>query len=209
MKELREDGHEYHHDDYIKSDLTFDEDGFIYESTKESEVMGKWEGPLMERCAEIVNHNNGDILEIGFGMGIFATKAYSLGVSSYTIVEIHPQVLERLYEWAKDKPEVIIIEGDWIENLDKIKSRKYDGIYFDTHMDDGRPKFRKLVVDECIKEDGVFGYYTMSDYDTYKYGEDLQQESVTLYPGKNAWFQNATEITLLASFVKHPLKLNI
>ena len=207
MEELRDDNQKICNDDYINAELTFSEK-FIYESTTKSEVMGKWEQPLMERFAELVNHNSGDILEIGFGMHLFADKCYSMGVNTYTIVEMHPQVIERLKEWAKDKPEVIIIEGDWTKNLDKIKERKYDGIFFDTHMDDGRPYFRDLVVNDCIKEDGSFGYFTMTDLDTFKYGEDLQQEEVMLSPGFDSWY-NCDKGILLTSHIKYPLKVNI
>ena len=35
-------------------------------------VMMSWEHPLMKKHAEVVCRNSGDILEIGFGMGISA-----------------------------------------------------------------------------------------------------------------------------------------
>ena len=35
-----------------------------------AEVMMSWEKPMMKKHAEIVTENGGDILEIGFGMGI-------------------------------------------------------------------------------------------------------------------------------------------
>ena len=34
------------------------------------EVMMDWEDSIMEKSAEFICHNKGDILEIGFGMGI-------------------------------------------------------------------------------------------------------------------------------------------
>ena len=38
----------------------------------QAEVMMDWEAPIMEKAAEFICHNKGDILEIGFGMGICA-----------------------------------------------------------------------------------------------------------------------------------------
>ena len=203
--EIRPDGNTYKGDALINAEYTFKGDDYIYESASGSEVMGKWETPLMERYAEIVNHNSGDILEIGYGLGLFANKCYSLGVKSYTIVEFHPQVLERLKIWAEDKPEVTVISGDWAKNLEEIKSKKYDSIFFDTHMDDNRPYFRELVVNDCIKEDGIFAYFTMGDEDTFKYGLNLKQENVTVRPGLKSWF-SCIEGQLPASYIKYPLR---
>jgi hypothetical protein len=49
--------------------LTFN-DTKIIDSSTNGEVMMSWEAPIMEKCAEFVCYNSGDILEIGFGMGI-------------------------------------------------------------------------------------------------------------------------------------------
>jgi hypothetical protein len=96
-------------------------------------VMHEWEYPLMKAKADFVCQNRGDILEFGFGMGISATYIQYYNVNSHTICEIHPQILEKLYEWAKDKPNIIILEGDWIDNVKNFT--KYDGILFDTHRE--------------------------------------------------------------------------
>ena len=64
------------------------------------EVMMDWEAPIMEKSAEYVCHNKGDVLEIGFGMGICADYIQAQGVNSHTIVEIHPQIIDKLKIWA-------------------------------------------------------------------------------------------------------------
>ena len=92
-----------------------------------------WEAPIMEKCAEYICHNKGDILEIGFGMGICADYIQAQEVNSHTIIEIHPQILERLNAWASGKSNVTVIEGDWA-NLSL--SGTYDGIFLDTFADD-------------------------------------------------------------------------
>ena len=104
----------------------------IQMGTKET-VMHSWEKPIMEAKADFVCGNGGHILELGFGMGISATTIQSHNIKSHTICEIHPQIIKNLKEWAKDKSNVIILEGDWYDNIDKMK--KYDGILFDTHKD--------------------------------------------------------------------------
>ena len=53
------------------------------------EVMMSWESPIMEASAEWVCSGGGDILEIGFGMGISASFIQQQNISSHTIVESH------------------------------------------------------------------------------------------------------------------------
>ena len=91
-------------------------------------VMHKWEHPIMKVKADFVCQNGGDIIEFGFGMGISANYIQKHNIKSHTICEINPQILETLYIWAQDKPNVTILEGDWYDNIDKMG--KYDGILF-------------------------------------------------------------------------------
>ena len=72
--------------------------GYIHTEEPNTEVMGDWEIPLMRKHAEVCCYTSGgDILEIGFGMGLFANEVQRIGVKSHTIVEIHPQILKNLY----------------------------------------------------------------------------------------------------------------
>ena len=97
------------------------------------EIMHEWEYPIMQKKAEWVCTNGGDIIEFGFGMGISATLIQSYNIHSHTICENHPQVLEKLYEWAHNKPNVTVLEGDWYDNRNQME--KYDGVLFDTFKD--------------------------------------------------------------------------
>ena len=164
---------------YINSKLTIQPD-IIRTDYDGSEVMGVWEKPLMYRYAELVNQSQGHILEVGFGLGLFASRCHQIGCKSYTIVESHPDILPYLFEWSKDKPEVSVIAGDWHDCLEEINSQKYDSIFFDTHLDPSRPKFRSLVVDQSLDNNGVFGYFTMGDGDVFEYGDKLQTETMKL-----------------------------
>jgi spermidine synthase len=131
------------------------------------EVMHVWEHPLMKKHADIVCQFGGDILEIGFGMGISANYIQSNNIKSHTIVEFHPQVIEKLIQWSKDKPNVRIIEGDWFEKLEEICSMKYDGIFFDTHLDPNVYFLVESVVNRCLKEGGVFSWFSPYGYPVY------------------------------------------
>ncbi len=117
-------------------------DDKIHDITNDREVIMLWEQPIMKRCADIVCHNRGDILEIGFGMGICSTEIQKQSPKSHTIVENHPQILPELKIWSKNK-NVTIIEGDWWDVKDKFN--KYDGIFIDTYNDKNYLKFGSLV----------------------------------------------------------------
>ena len=56
------------------------------------QVMQSWELPLMKKLAKIVTQNGGDILEIGYGMGISAREIIKCGCKSYTVIEAHPKI---------------------------------------------------------------------------------------------------------------------
>lgn len=113
-------------------------------------VMHSWETPIMKKMAEWVCARGGDVLEIGFGMGIASDFIQTHNVNSHTICENHPDVLEKLTEWSKDKDNVKIVEGDWYKNRDVFT--KYDGILFDTFDDMYIEKFKSETVYQLSKE---------------------------------------------------------
>lgn len=96
------------------------------------EVMMDWERPLMQRMADEVCHNRGDVLEVGFGMAICAGMIQQYEPRSHTIIECHPQVLERLHHWASDRPGVRIVEGMWQDVIGDLADERFDGITWDT-----------------------------------------------------------------------------
>lgn len=80
-------------DEWMKSPAIFTEDRLIIAGRK---VMEKWETDYMKMLASIVTKNGGNILEIGFGLGI-ATHFIQQNkkVTSHTILECHPDVIKR------------------------------------------------------------------------------------------------------------------
>jgi protein arginine N-methyltransferase 2 len=131
------------------TDRIIDEDGII--------IMMSWEDSMMKKHAEIICRNGGDILEIGFGMGISAAHIQNQDIKSHTIIEIHPEVARRARKWAKDKPAVIIIEGDWYDVIDDLKT--YDGIFYDAELDPNMRKFCKCATEKLLKKDGIFSFF--------------------------------------------------
>ena len=125
-------------DSYLSSSLTFHSDKITtkLEEFGEEEViiMMDWEHPVMSASAAYVTEGGGDILEIGFGMGISAGYIQSHSISSHTIIENHPQIIEKLKTWSNGKSNINIISQSWADVIGS--SERYDGIFYDTDMDD-------------------------------------------------------------------------
>ena len=120
---------------YISSDLIFESDKITYvnSSNQTLEVMMDWEDTIMSASAAYVCEGGGDILEIGFGMGISATYIQSHTINSHTIIENHPDIITKAQAWAADKSNVTIIEGSWFDIKDTLST--YDGLFYDTWGD--------------------------------------------------------------------------
>lgn len=157
--------------------LVFTKDSIYLKDNPEEFVMMDWERSVMKKHAEIVCRKGGDILEIGFGMGISATYIQEFGCNSHTIVEYHPVVYENLLEWASDKPNVIPIFGNWEIKSPYIKKRSYDGIFYDPYNFTQTNSFRNLVID-VIKPGGVFSYFEAMGKDVFKFGPKLKLEEI-------------------------------
>ena len=152
--------------------------------SKGIEVMMDWESSIMEKSAEFVCHNKGDVLEIGFGMGICANYIQAQGVNSHTIVEIHPTIFDKLQAWANGKSNVTIIRGDWytVSGLGT-----YDGIFLDTFGDDNLDKFKEFALSK-IKSGGKITYWNNEEkeYNPYSF-DSISYDRVSVNPDENMY----------------------
>ena len=161
--------------------LTFEDDKIRADDF--TEVMMRWEAPIMEKSGEYVCESKGDILEIGFGMGICSDYIQAQDVNSHTIVEIHPQILEKLNKWAEDKDNVTIIEGDW----SSVELGTYDGIFLDTFGDENLSKFKDFALSKT-KSGAKVTYWNNYIYAKDEFGFDgIAFEEVTVSPDNNLY----------------------
>ncbi|CAI5995163.1 unnamed protein product [Closterium sp. NIES-64] len=128
-------------------------------------VMMKWEGALMQAHAQAICQQGGDILNIGFGMGIIDTAIAARigqsegGIRSHTIVEAHPDVIARMKgEGWHEREGVRVVEGRWQDVLPQLG--QYDGIFFDTYgeyYDDLREFHSHLP--QLLKPSGLYSFF--------------------------------------------------
>ena len=166
--------------------LTFEDDKITTNDGRE--VMMSWETPIMEKSAEYICESKGDILEIGFGMGICSDYIQAQGVNSHTIVEIHPQIIERLKVWAEDKDNVTIVEGDW----SAVNLNTYDGIFIDTYGDESWNSFKNFALAKG-KSGAKVTYWNSKAEENNEYSFDnISFERVLAIPDDNNYFNSNT-----------------
>lgn len=136
------------------------------------QVMQAWEHPYMAKLAEIAGEARGDVLEIGFGMGISASAIQDREVRSHTIIECHPDVQRRFAEWRAGYGDraIELIEGKWQDRLDGLG--RFDAVLFDAYPLNEREWTEHYVNDVTyarhffeaaarhLRKDGVFTYYS-------------------------------------------------
>tara|TARA_Y100000310_G_scaffold93976_1_gene91631 strand:- start:4230 stop:4781 length:552 start_codon:yes stop_codon:yes gene_type:complete len=162
--------------------LTFEDDKIIADGGME--VMMSWEAPIMEKSAEYICQNKGDILEIGFGMGICSDYIQAQNVNSHTIVEIHPQIIEKLRIWAEGKNNVTIVEGDWYA-VDGLTA--YDGIFFDTFADNSLDKFKEFALSKSKPDSKVTYWNNFTDNRNKHEFDDVSFEEISITPTDNSY----------------------
>ena len=151
------------------TELVINENVIYVKGNPRKVVMDKGSKGLMELYSIIVSQNRGDILDVGFGMGFSANKLYE-NCDSYTCIEVNYDVYKKALEWAKDKPNVTLHFGDWINVIPEMELRgiKFDGIFMDTYDDinhDYFEKYAKLVSNQnCILS--MFNYFACRDKNT-------------------------------------------
>lgn len=113
----------------------------------------------MEKAAIKICENGGDILNVGYGLGIIDNYISQQNPNSHHIIELHPQ----LHQNALNSGYSNVYLGDWrdiIKNF-KTQNKKFNGIYFDTHnlgILDEWLDFTKEV-DNILKPGGVYSYF--------------------------------------------------
>ena len=174
---------------YINKTLIFEDNKIYYEnSSMILEVMMDWEDDIMKASANYVCENEGDVLEIGFGMGISANYIQANNINSHTIVENHPQIIEKLKTWAQNKPNVNIIEGDWYDVKDSLST--YDGIFYDTWGEEDWSRFATVLPLLTKPGTKVTWWNNNVDESTIHSIDGVEYETISVDPPSNCYFNS-------------------
>jgi protein arginine N-methyltransferase 2 len=158
LKSREEQGDAPINSEYLESTIQYDGDNLIDDSTGDA-VMMTWETPLMVHHAKDVCWNRGDVVNIGFGMGIVDTEIQKHSPKSHTIIEAHPDVYKQMIRkgWGS-KPGVRVVFGRWQDVIDDLGP--FDGIFFDTYgeyYEDMQMLHTRLP--KLLKPHGVYSFF--------------------------------------------------
>ena len=171
---------------YISQSLVFNKSNIVFEDT--NYVMMDWEDPLMSSSAAYVCENGGDILEIGFGMGISANYIQSHTINSHTIIENHPDMIPKAQAWAADKSNVTIIEGSWYDIKDSLST--YDGLFMDTYGDKNMNNFSSSL-SSFMKEGGKATWWnSITGSNNFYNIPDVTYDIYNVTPPTNQYFNH-------------------
>ena len=174
---------------YLDKTLVFEENKIYYEDGGMIlEVMMDWEDDIMKASADYICVNGGDILEIGFGMGISANYIQANSINSHTIIENHPQIIEKLKAWAQDKPNVTIIEGDWYDVKDSLLT--YDGIFYDTWGEEDWSRFATALLPLTKSGTRVTWWNNNIDKSTIHDIDGVGYDVINVNPPSNCYFNS-------------------
>ena len=178
---------------YLSSSLTFhshkitcvvDEYG-----DEQVEIMMDWEHPIMSASAAYITQGGGDILEIGFGMGIASNYIQSHSISSHTIIDPHPQIVEKAVEWVNGKSNVTIISQSWADVTGSLGT--YDGIFYDTSYDDKHNLFSSSL-SELTKTGTKFSVFNSYSSETNIFNLEMSYRQINVSAPNSAsqYFNN-------------------
>jgi protein arginine N-methyltransferase 2 len=177
--------------DYLNKTLTITGSQIYYtEEGQTYEVMMDWEDEIMSASAAYVCQNGGDILEIGFGMGISAGYIQSHSINSHTICENHPQIIPLAKAWAQDKPNVTIITSSWYDVRKTVGT--FDGIFYDAFGDDNWVEFSSSLVSMCNPNAVATWFNGTPDANDILDYPGLLYDSYSIDPEPNFYFNHDT-----------------
>jgi protein arginine N-methyltransferase 2 len=164
---------------YLSQPVRYDGEDKLLD-TENDAVMMDWEAPLMRRHADVVCASGGDVLNVGFGMGIFDgyVRDRRPAVRSHTIVEAHPDVYAHMRRqgWTDPKrsPNVTVRFGRWQDVLRPIaeandrlpggaadpRAIAFDGVFFDTYGEayEDMRAFHELLP-RIVRPGGTYSYF--------------------------------------------------
>jgi protein arginine N-methyltransferase 2 len=139
--------------EYLNEKLTYTNYSLI--DSDKNPIMMDWETDIMKESAKVICSNGGDILNIGFGMGIIDQFIQNYSINSHTIIECHVDVISKMSEtgWF-EKKNVNIIHDLWQNKINDLG--KFDGVYYDTWCDD-ETIFEKVHL--ILKRGGIFSFF--------------------------------------------------
>jgi len=163
------------------------------------EVVYAFEEPYMKRLGEIASRNGGNVLNVGYGLGILDKEIeryrQECGIKKHCIIELNKYLAESArneeFPWE-------VREGSWQDILEEFDSEQFDGIAYDGYplsLDevhrDGIPFIQRVIEKKLLRSGGVLTFFADvkeegfgKEFISYvtSFGFTLKTEKVTIQP---------------------------
>jgi len=121
-------------------------------------VMMPWEGQIMSAHADLMS---GNVLNVGFGIGLIDGLLQKRKPSKHYIIEAHPDVHAHIKKtgWPQ-KPGVEILFGRWQDAISRVPTGSLDAVFYDTH-DEGVEDFLHFALEakRVLKPSGFLSFW--------------------------------------------------
>jgi len=112
----------------------------------------------------LAGRSRGDVLEVGLGLGVFAEQAASIGMGTYTAIEVHSGVADLTRASVLDRLSIPVTVHTRPWQLTRLPSTSFDAIMYDTWppeglADDDFTRFVEHVALPCLRPRGRFSFF--------------------------------------------------
>jgi len=148
--------------EYLDSDIENRLDGYYIGQQR---IMTFDQKKIMKRYAEYVIDGKKDVrlLEVGYGLGVFAEEAEDIGTEEHVIIECHPIICTIAREKYANQKHIKVFQGFW-QNFNSEKC--YNAIFYDSTVIgedidavDELLEFIEFARTNLLTEDGVMSFW--------------------------------------------------
>ncbi len=141
------------------------------------EVMSNYQIPYMKKLADIVTQNGGDVLNIGYGLGLIDNEIESYRktrkIGRHVVIENNKYIAAS----ARKNKNLEVIEDEWQNAINRFRGDQFDGIIYDGYPlslaeihRDGIVFIEKIVERNLLRKNGTLTFYVDA---AEKFGDDF------------------------------------
>lgn len=138
-------------------------------------VMESWQLEYMTEFAKAIGRSSSRVLEVGFGMGLFASAIQKHPIDEHVVIESNKSVFSNLENFARTAVhKVVPVFGMWQSLIKSFPDESFDGIFFDASPFDERElHYRQFDFGKeayrLLKQNGIYSYCNLCSIGGLRY----------------------------------------
>jgi hypothetical protein len=113
---------------------------------------------------------------------------HSHSISSHTIIENHPQIIEKAVTWASGKSNVTIVSQSWEDTYRNLG--RFDGVFYDIFADETSDEFFSSSLSYVVKSGTKCTFFTggmLNDTSSLQFVKSFQE--IDINPPSNRYYE--------------------